>query len=80
MAGKTLLPDSKDFKDPFNAGQMVGMLVMITFLEKHQDIPADKVEELKWVCASNAGTFLEKPAEDVFLVIDNIVKEMKWKQ
>lgn len=77
MAGKKQLPDSKNFDDPFNAGQMVGMLVMITFLENHRGISADKIEELKWVCANNAGVFLDKPAEDVFLIIDNIVKEMK---
>lgn len=77
MAGKKQpLPNNKDFSDPFNAGQMVGMLVMITFLENHQGIPIEKIEQLKWVCANNAGVFLDKPAEDVFLLINNIVKEM----
>jgi hypothetical protein len=55
---------------------MVGMLVMVTFLENHPGIPLDKIEDLKWVCANNAGVFLDKPAEDVFLMINNIVKEM----
>lgn len=77
MAGKKQpQPNSKDFADPFNAGQMVGMLVMITFLENHQGIPIEKIEQLKWVCANNASVFLDKPPEDVFLLINNIVKEM----
>ncbi len=78
MGGKTqLLPNnSRDFNDPFNAGQMVGMLVMITFLEKQQHVPGDQLEKLKWVCAENASIFMDKPPEDVFLIIDNIVKDM----
>lgn len=79
MAGKKQpLPNSKDFSDPFNGGQMVGMLVMLTFFEKHKDhIPKEGLEHLKWVCAENAGTFLNKPAEDVFLLINNLVKDME---
>ena len=69
--------NNKDFSDPFNAGQMVGMLVMVTFLETHKEIPMDTIDQLKWVCANNASVFLDKPAEDVFLMIDNIVKDMK---
>lgn len=77
MAGKKQPQSTKDFSDPFNAGQMVGMLVMITFLEEHGGhVPPESIEKLKWVCANNAGVFLEKPAEDVFLLIGNIVKEM----
>lgn len=77
MAGKKLhLPNSKDFNDPFNAGQMIGMMVMLTFIETHPNIPVENLEKLKWVCANNAGIFLDKAPEDVFLVIDNIVKEM----
>ena len=78
MAGKKPVPqNSKDSTDPFNAGQMVGMLVMVTFIEKHKHVDAEQIEKLKWVCAANAGVFLEKPAEDVFLIIDNLVKEME---
>lgn len=65
-----------DFKDPFNAGQMVGMLVMLTFIEKHNGIPADMLEEIKTVCAENVQTFLDKPTEDVFLMVDNLVTEI----
>ncbi len=74
---KPHLPNNtRDFKDPFNAGQMVGMLVMITFLEVHDHITEKEIEKLKWVCANNAAIFMDKPTEDVFLIIDNIVKDM----
>lgn len=71
------LTQTKDFKDPFNAGQMVGMLVMVSFLEKNQGIPQQALDNLLWTCATNAGIFMDKPAEDVFLLIDNLVKDIK---
>ena len=77
MVGKTKRLSTKDFSDPFNAGQMVGMLVMITYLEKNKHTPQKMIDDLKWVCANNAEVYLQKPAEDVFLLVDNLVKEMK---
>lgn len=65
-----------DFKDPFNAGQMVGMLVMLTFIEKHKGIPADMLEKIKQIAATNAQVFLEKPTEDIFLMVDGLVEEI----
>ncbi len=73
---KKKLVDSKDFKDPFNAGQMVGMLVMITFIEQNRDISNDALQLLKSVAADNVQIYLDKPTEDIFLMIDNIVKEI----
>jgi len=78
VVGKTRPPlNTKDFKDPFNAGQMVGMLVMLTFIEQNNGIPKEMLEDLKQVTANNAQEFLEKPTEDIFLLVDNLVKEMK---
>lgn len=77
MDGKKPVPQkNRDFTDPFDAGQMVGMLVMIAFMEKQKHLSAESLEKLKWVCADNASVFLKKPTEDVFLTIDNLVKEM----
>lgn len=67
---------SKDFNDPFHAGQMVGMLVMLTFFEKNHAIPDRMLDELKNVAAENASVYLKIPTEDVYLMIDNLVKEM----
>lgn len=77
MAGNPLRPTQpNDFKDPFNAGQMVGMLVMLTFIEKNKGIPIKVLQELKNVAANNVQQYFDKPTEDIYLMIDNIVKEM----
>lgn len=77
MDGKKQLLQPKDFNDPFSAGQMVGMLVMLTFIENHPEMTVDAFERLKWTCAENAQAYLDKPTEDIFLFIDNLVKDMK---
>lgn len=69
--------DTKDFMDPFNAGQMVGMLVMLTFIEKNKGIPVSALEKLKQVCALNVEQFLDKPSEDIHLMVDGLVKEIE---
>lgn len=71
-----------NFKDPFNAGQMVGMLVMLTFLEKNKGIPEFVVRQLKTVTADNVQEYFDKPSEDIHLMIDNLVNEIGnlWKQ
>lgn len=69
--------DPRDFSDPFNAGQMVGMLMMITFLEKNPKIPPGGVDQLKWSCANNVSDFFGKPAEDIFLMVNGLVNEIE---
>lgn len=77
MAGKLQhQAQVKDFNDPFNAGQMIGMLVMLTFIEKNNGITDDALQKLKEVTANNAQVFLDKPTEDIFLMIDSIVKQV----
>lgn len=66
-----------DFTDPFNAGQMVGMLVMLTFIEKNKGISKDVLEKIKDVAAENVQGYFDKPTEDIHLMIQNIVKEAK---
>ena len=70
-------PQTKDFEDPFNAGQMVGMLVMLTFIENNKEVSASAIDRLKWICANNAAISMKKPTEDVLLVIDNLVKDIQ---
>lgn len=69
--------DPKDFKDPFNAGQMLGMLMMLTFLEKNPKMPPDGISQLKWACANNIQDFFDKPAEDIFLMVNSLVGEIE---
>lgn len=77
MAGKAQLQfQNKDYNDPFNAGQMVGMLVMVTFIEKNGGITSDIIDQIKQTCARNIEPFLGKPSEDIFLMVDNMIKEI----
>ena len=68
---------AKDFMDPFNAGQMVGMLVVLTFIEKNNGINAEVLEKIKQSCANNVQMYLNKPTEDIFLIVANMVKDME---
>lgn len=69
-------PQKRDYKDPFNAGQMVGMLVMLTFIENNDGIDKEVVYKLKNLAARNTEEYFQKPSEDIFLMIDNLVKEI----
>lgn len=69
--------DPKDFSDPFNAGQMIGMLMMMTFLEKNPEIPKGGIEALKWSCANNVQDFFKKPSEDIFLMVNGLINEIE---
>lgn len=68
---------STDYNDPFNAGQMVGMLVMLTFIERQGGLSEESINHLKTATANNLESYLDKPAEDIHLMIDDIVKEIQ---
>lgn len=78
MGGKVQvqLTKNNNFKDPFNAGQMVGMLVILAFIEKNGGITTEIIDQVKQTCANNVQPYFEKPVEDIFLMIDNMVKEI----
>lgn len=77
MDGNQLPRNSDDFTDPFNAGQMVGMLVVLTFIENNGGIPKDLLEKMKQLAANNAQDYLQQPTEDIFLMVDNLVNEIQ---
>jgi hypothetical protein len=68
---------NKDFTDPFDAGQLVGMLVMLKFIEKNNGIPAQVLDELVTITSTNLQSYFEKPSEDIHLMIDKLVKEIE---
>lgn len=79
MAGKPLVHQlsNQDQIDPFQAGQMVGMLVILTFIEKNDGISGEALDQIKWACANNVQNYLQKPSEDIFLMVNNIVNEIE---
>lgn len=68
--------NNKDFQDPFNAGQMVGMLVALKFVENNPDISEAALDKLRNIAAKNVEEYFERPAEDIHLMIDNLAKEL----
>lgn len=73
---------TNDFTDPFQAGQMVGMLVILSFIEKNNGIPGQVITQIQRIAADNVQEYFNKPSEDIFLMVDNLVKEIEvlWKQ
>lgn len=71
------MQQDRDFRDPFDAGQMVGILIMLSYIEKNNGIPKDMLEQIKRVSAENLQVYFEKPTEDVHLIIEDLVKDIK---
>lgn len=65
-------PKSKESQ--FTSGQMVGMLVMMTFIENNPDIDPDFMRRLKQATASSVEDYFDKPTEDILLMIDKLVE------
>lgn len=78
MAGKQL-PQALmgDLTDPFNAGQLVGMLVMLKFIEQNKGIPELVLDQLMGTAATNLQPYFERPTEDIHLIVDNLLKEIR---
>lgn len=78
MAGKAQpLVKNNDFKDPFNAGQMIGMMMVLSFIEKNGGITTEIIDQIKETCANNVQVFFDKPTEDIHLMVDNMVKDIQ---
>jgi len=77
MDGKPQLQGSNnDFTDPFNAGQMMGMLVMLNYIEKNKGITQQAIEELQKATSNNLQEYLKMPSEDIHLMVDRLVIEV----
>lgn len=69
--------DPRDFNDPFNAGQMIGMMMILAFIEKNPKIPKAGIESIKWACANNVSSFFDKHPEDIFLMVNSLINEIE---
>ena len=71
MAGKKQLQDY-NFKDPFVAGQLVGMLVTLTHIE--EDGANDTmICRMKDLAATQLQEYFDKPSEDILLMIKDMI-------
>ena len=75
---------TKNLDDPFSVGQLVGMMVIMQFIENNQGIHKDFMDQLMKACAEKSADYLKKPVEDVYLLVEQQVKDIdniwdKWK-
>lgn len=67
--------------DDYGHGQMMGMLVVIQMFEnaklKDVSIREDVLENIKRLAVSDLSQYLDKPEEDVHLLINQQLKEIK---
>lgn len=59
-------------------GQMMGMLVIIQMLENAIDtkvkVPQEKLTTIKRVAVDSLSEYLQKPGEDVILLVDQVLR------
>jgi len=53
------------------------MLVMLAFVEKNKGIEDHTLYELKTLTANLLQEYFDRPSEDIHLMINNLVKEVK---
>ena len=78
MDGNQLPPQlTKNLSDPFSAGQLTGMLVILAFIEENKGISEHTLDRLKSVTADSLQEYFDRPSEDIHLMIKNLVKETR---
>lgn len=64
----------------YDHGQMMGMLVVITMVEKISDLESTPYgptfEKIKRLAAKDLSEYLNKPEEDVYLLVDEELKAL----
>lgn len=68
-------PQKQKFNDPFAAGQLVGMMVILTFIERDGGISEDMLYQLKFKAADELQGYFNEPTEDICLKVEKIVDE-----
>lgn len=70
------MSQKNNYKDPFVAGQMIGMLVILSFIEKNGGITQEIIDRIKRMAADNVQEYFNKPSEDIHLMVDRLVKDI----
>lgn len=76
---KNTLQEPQLNNDPFSIGQLIGIMVILTFVENNDGITKDFLDQLKRTCAEKSADALGKLTEDVYLIVDDLVKNIKIK-
>lgn len=72
--------DMPEPTDDYGHGQMMGMLVIIQLIEEAHaagtTVRPETFDKIKRIAVSDLAEFLDKPEEDVHLLIETQLKEM----
>ena len=60
----------------YDAGQMLGMLIMLQSIEDNGVPDQGAIDKIKIMCSEHLETYLDKPAEDVLMMVEDAVKEI----
>lgn len=56
------------------------MSVMLSYIERNNGIDKELLYKMRDAMVEKAAESMEKPTEDVYLLIDQLVAKIKWKQ
>lgn len=56
------------------------MSVMLSYIERNNGIDKELLYKMRDAMVEKAAESMEKPTEDVYLIIDQLVAKIKWKQ
>lgn len=56
-------------------GQMMGMLCIIRLLKLRGTVPIEVVDSIEHKAAESLSVYLDKPEEDVYLMVDNLLEK-----
>lgn len=65
-----------DFDSPFSAGQCIGLMVLLEFLERNPDTTEEFRYKLKNKAAEGARVYMKIPTEDIHLIVSDLVEEI----
>jgi hypothetical protein len=71
-------PPKPNQEPPFVTGQYLGMLTILTFIEENNGIDKVFLYKLKEALASKTAENMEKPTEDIYLMVDDLVKNIGY--
>ena len=64
----------------YGHGQMMGMLVVIQLFENAREagtfVPESTLEKIKRIAANDLAGYLQKPEEDIFLLVQQQLKKV----
>lgn len=61
-------------EDHQRAGQLIGMMTILSYIERNGGITQDMIDRIKRKSASDLEKYFDCPYEDIILKLDNIME------